>query len=131
MKTGNKLSKKDRMYKRIQQHGENLKKVFRLPDDTDEIALCKKLRSAEIQLQRIAENYCNGDIDMDTIDNLEKPLMDKVKSILKPGTIPIFFNRDPRGYALKIDDIYMRENNIVLYRDWGGYGILAPDFSLE
>lgn len=38
-------------------------------------------------------------------------------------------NGDARGYALKIEDNYMRENNIVLFQDWGGYGIIAPDFS--
>jgi len=43
------------------------------------------------------------------------------------GMIPVFFNSDPRGYALKIKDDYTRD--ITIYRDWGGYGILAPDFS--
>ena len=38
-------------------------------------------------------------------------------------------NGDARGYALKIPDNYMRENNIRLFTDWGGNGILAPDFT--
>ena len=41
----------------------------------------------------------------------------------------IFVNGDCRGYALKIDDKYIRENNIKLHCDWGGYGIIAPDFN--
>lgn len=35
-------------------------------------------------------------------------------------------NLDPRGYALKINDDYMRAHNLKLYRDYGGYGIIAP-----
>lgn len=41
--------------------------------------------------------------------------------------VPVFINRDPRGYALKIDDGWMREHNAELHRDWGGYGIIAPE----
>lgn len=56
--------------------------------------------------------------------------------------VPIFVNRDPRGYALKIDEAWVREysnnnpppsaaNHAVcrLHRDWGGYGIIAPDLT--
>lgn len=39
----------------------------------------------------------------------------------------IFINRDPRGYALKLSEKFARDKQI--YKDWGGYGILAPDFS--
>lgn len=42
-------------------------------------------------------------------------------------------NRDPRGYALKLDDTWTREYNrmadLLLYTDMGGYGILAPDLN--
>ena len=41
----------------------------------------------------------------------------------------IFVNGDCRGYALKIFDDYIRKNDITIYRDWGGYGIIAPDFT--
>ncbi len=56
--------------------------------------------------------------------------------------VPVFLNRDPRGYALKIDDAWMAEHGNAtdhpsksptavcrLHRDWGGYGIIAPDLS--
>lgn len=39
--------------------------------------------------------------------------------------VPIFINRDPRGYQLKIDDAYAA--GLVIHKDWGGYGIIAPD----
>jgi hypothetical protein len=32
---------------------------------------------------------------------------------------------------LKIDDDYVRKNNIDIYKDFGGYGIIAPDFREE
>ena len=41
--------------------------------------------------------------------------------------VPVFVNRDPRGYALKIEDEYVRANGLQIHRDWGGYGILAPE----
>lgn len=45
--------------------------------------------------------------------------------------VPIFVNRDPRGYALKIDDAWMREHRPGLHQDWGGYGIIAPEIGAE
>jgi len=45
------------------------------------------------------------------------------------AVVPVRLNRDPRGYALKIDDAWMREHNVALHRDWGGYGIIAPDLT--
>jgi hypothetical protein len=32
-------------------------------------------------------------------------------------------------YALKIDSEVMTANKLHLYSDWGGNGILAPDFT--
>lgn len=60
-------------------------------------------------------------------------LLSRVRKLLfgtRPGQVlgvPVFLNRDPRGYALKIDDEWMRKHDAKLYRDWGGYGIIAPD----
>lgn len=47
----------------------------------------------------------------------------------RPRLVPVFVNRDPRGYALKISDEWMQQHNATLHRDWGGYGIIAPDLS--
>jgi len=41
----------------------------------------------------------------------------------------VFINGDPRGYALKINDKYVRENQLRIYSDMGGYGIIAPEFN--
>jgi hypothetical protein len=45
------------------------------------------------------------------------------------GRVPVFVNLDPRGYALKIDEAWMRKHNPALSRDWGGYGLLAPEIN--
>ena len=39
----------------------------------------------------------------------------------------VHINFDPRGYALKIKGEYLID--VKLYRDWGGYGSVAPEFS--
>ena len=126
------VTKKERMLQRIEKHGNDLIRVFGLPKETDAVKLCKKLRSAELKLEKLAERYCNGEITADEIETESQIIFEKIFPLLKTkGSIkvPVFFNRDPRGYALKIDDAYIRENNIDIYRDFGGYGILAPDFS--
>lgn len=82
-------------------------------------------------MHKIALDYCNGNIDEDHYDKATQRTMHKLDLILHfyRDNIPVFINSDPRGYALKIDDSYIRDNNIVIERDWGGYGLIAPDFS--
>lgn len=46
--------------------------------------------------------------------------------------VPVFLNKDARGYALKINDEWMREHpDVRLHSDWGGYGILAPEIDKD
>lgn len=53
--------------------------------------------------------------------------------------VPVFINRDPRGYALKIDDEWIRQQRADhrtvhmagIHQDWGGYGILAPEIGKD
>ena len=40
-------------------------------------------------------------------------------------------NGDPRGYAFKFTQEFTNENIENMYRDFGGYGIVAPDFRTE
>ena len=118
-----KMNKREKMYQMIQKHGDNLKAIFNINEDS--VKLCKKLFRLENKAHRLATDYCNGDFQGD-IENESKKIVDKAKKILK--TNEIFFNRDARGYALKIKDDFIRVNNLSIYRDWGGYGIIAPDF---
>jgi len=122
------MNKKERMYNEIRTHGDNLNKIFHT--DIDNISLCKKLFRLENKGNRIALDYCNGNIKEDDFDTGKEKILKSVDKILNftKLNIPVIFNSDPRGYALKIEDEYIRINNIAIHRDWGGYGILAPDF---
>ncbi|MEI7792801.1 MAG: hypothetical protein WCI57_04930 [Candidatus Berkelbacteria bacterium] len=53
----------------------------------------------------------------------------KVKQIISkilPNLEGFKFNGDPRGYTLKISEEEAKK--LGIYTDWGGYGILAPEF---
>ena len=92
----------------------------------------KKLHRIEARLNRIFTNECNG-LSVLTEEQEEKRdaiILNKVKSLL-PGCKTIFLNGDPRGYALKItteEARELRDKGINIYTDFGGYGILAPEF---
>ena len=114
------MNKKQIMYNKIQKHGDNLKAIFNL--DIDSVKLCKQLLRLENKAHRLAEDYCNGITE--NIESETYKIIDKVKKIL--NTNEVFFNGDPRGYALKLCDQFSKNKNI--HKDWGGYGIVAPDF---
>tara|TARA_R110000751_G_scaffold54990_1_gene118041 strand:+ start:75 stop:470 length:396 start_codon:yes stop_codon:yes gene_type:complete len=116
----NKMNKKQMMYDKIQKHGDNLKAIFNL--NIDSIKLCKQLFRLENKAHRLAEDNCNGITD--NIESDTNKIIDKVKKIL--NTNEVFFNGDPRGYALKLCDQFSKDK--IIHKDWGGYGIIAPDF---
>lgn len=150
-------SKRERMYERIQRHGENLLRIFPNAKINDPIKLSKALRRLEAQGQAYALRLCNGPefASDDDAWAVKERILTKVQILLgyATGEVSVFLNSDPRGYALKIDDAWLnsqRENwdrmiakkgkraigaaywaLLGLHRDWGGYGILAPDFSNE
>ena len=119
-----------KMYRNIFNHGENLKKVFSLPSDTDPVKLCKKLFSLETKAHRLAEQYCNGDIEMEQWEAETDKILNKVDQLLgySDKNISVFANADARGYTLKIKP---QDTPSYLFKDWGGFGIIAPDFRVE
>lgn len=125
-------TKKEIMYDRITAHGETLNKIFET--GTDPVKLCKKLRRIELEANRRATQYCNGDITTDDWEGIAPLLLAKVEKALKFTSkgVPVFINSDPRGYALKISSEWVTGYNSKaekrIYSDWGGYGIIAPDF---
>lgn len=123
-----KTAKRELMYKRIEEHGKQLQVIFPSIQNLDPVKVCKTLFRIEKQLHKNAEYYCNGQIDENSFERNKNKFKKQLIPILGES-VPWFINSDPRGYALKIKDDYMRENNIQLDRDLGGYGILAPDFS--
>jgi len=112
-------------------HINNLKEIAGL--DTFEQAryLYKKLHRIEARCNRIFTNECNG-VNTLTEEQEEKRdgrILQQVNFLLPLTTI--FLNGDPRGYALKISSEEreeLRDKGINLYSDFGGYGILAPEF---
>lgn len=121
-------NKHDRMYARIEKHGHDLKRIFSI--DGDPIEICKKLRRLEVEANRMAVAYCNGEIDAAEWEIFSKRIGGKVLNIIgRKYADWIQVNGDARGYTLKIKNEIVREKQLDIYRDWGGYGILAPDFS--
>tara|TARA_R100000654_G_scaffold5630_1_gene15572 strand:- start:72 stop:401 length:330 start_codon:yes stop_codon:yes gene_type:complete len=106
--------------------------MFNLDHDIDPVKLCKRLLRLETKAHKLAVDYCNGDIYDDDYGHETSKILTKVETILNNNYLRanniIFMNGDARGYALKIDDEYIRNNNFNIYRDMGGYGIIAPDF---
>ena len=125
------MNAKDRMYSRIEKHGEDLKKVFNLPE-ADPIKLCKKLHSLEVRANGIMTQYANGAISMEAVDRHREIIAaDLVKIIGAENMTKIYINGDPRGYTLKLNQAATEQaqaSGINIHRDWGGYGIIAPEF---
>ena len=119
----NKAQKKE-LYENITAHGNNLKKLFKLDNSVDSVKLCKSLLRLENQAQKLALDYCNyGNLDNSAVESILK----KVSKLLNlENEYPVFFNGDARGFALKISDEFCKDAEI--FKDWGGYGIIAPDF---
>jgi len=124
-----KKTDKEKMHNDIKKHGEQLNNIFHT--EFGPVELCKKLFRIENKVHTWSEYYCNGNINMEQWESTQNRALKQLDKILnfKVKNIPVFINGDPRGYALKIDDEYVRENNLEVHRDWGGYGILAPDFT--
>ena len=122
---------RERMENNIQKHGENLNKIFNT--NLEPVTLCKKLFRLENKAHRLATDYCNGYIDIQDWEKACEHIYSSLEKILKQDEqeIDIFINGDCRGYALKINDTWLRENDMYykIYQDWGGYGIIAPDFT--
>jgi hypothetical protein len=85
---------------------------------------------AENQMHRTAERYCNGDITEEQNDWAERSITARIKGLFGGELPPGFFiNGDPRGYALKIEQ--PNDKRLISFTDWGGYGILAPEFETD
>lgn len=123
-------TKRDAMYERIRKHGLQLLAIFPKATERDPVKLCKRLRQYERLGNALGLRLCNGpEISYEEADEVSESILGMVDAILRfrltgPAVI---LNRDPRGYALKINDEDMR--GLSLHTDMGGYGILAPDLS--
>lgn len=126
------MNKREKMYSEITKHGQNLLTIFPAATEKDPVKLAKKLFRLEVRAHRLTERLCDSIPEAEIVAaNAELDKIGiRVQQILgiAADASHIFINHDPRGYALKVNDSWLRDNGHVLYRDWGGYGILAPDF---
>jgi hypothetical protein len=107
-----------------------LKAIF--PDAID--GFIDELYELEAKVCKANEDYCNGLIDGYRWEFKHKVFEGKLEDILNPINPDVLYvNGDPRGYGLKIESeeknrLYQQEN-INIYSDMGGYGILAPELN--
>ena len=120
------MNKKQQQRENIMNHGMKLCRIFNL-DFLAPMTLCRKVHRIEIKAHRLSENECNG---VSVPDNWEEKVLASLDRVINFRTqnIPVFVNGDPRGYALKIESEYVAGHNLDIHRDWGGYGIIAPEF---
>ena len=111
------------MHERIEKHGRQLLEIFPDADEQDPVKLCKKLRRIEARVDRAACGYANGTTSEAQFEAVADAVYIQLRNLLRSDRV--WINSDPRGYALKVNLADGEE----LHRDWGGYGIIAPDLS--
>jgi hypothetical protein len=90
-----------------------------------------KLRNIEFRASRDSEKYCNGGIDTNQFGERAEGYKEEVQALFNGNLKGLKINSDCRGYALKIHDETMANEykEIRLNKDWGGYGLLAPEIT--
>lgn len=123
----------EKQEKAIRRHGEQIQVIFPVAREIDAVELCRKLRIIESKAHRAAEQYCNGEINNDGWDYAMDTTLNRLDRLLrfKDAGVPVIVNGDARGYALKIESEYVAAHDLKIYRDWGGYGILAPEIGKD
>jgi hypothetical protein len=109
------------------QHCRNLATLagFNYPENFYEgLKIYEKLNRLERKCNRLQTWNCNTGEDTTKQD---EQILKAVQKLL-PNVQGIFINGDPRGYSIKIKESEVKSLPVSLYTDWGGYGILAPEF---
>jgi hypothetical protein len=112
-------------------HLENLSAVLGISDDGKMKVLYKQLRDIEHKGRKMAERYCNGEIETDAYTHFENKVHNSLLHLVPQDVRRnIVLNSDPRGHFLKLNDDYtrqLRDQDRHIETDWGGYGILCPE----
>jgi len=122
---------------KIENHASKLMAIFPDIKETNKLNLCKGLFRLENKAERLALDYCNGDLGEERYEKESNKVLEKVGTLLGLGTwgelnqYNLFVNGDPRGYALKIDSDYVKAHDLDIPKDWGGYGLIAPDLRID
>jgi hypothetical protein len=88
----------------------------------------RRLRRLEAEATRITTDLCNGTVDQELADAMFDAIEIKVATVFGRAPKGFFLNRDPRGYACKLDP----DHTVIpdgMHKDWGGYGILAAEIN--
>lgn len=93
--------------------------------------ISNRLRALEAKYNRLATDYCNGDISTDKWGEVSGEGEKEVQYYFNGNLKGLQINGDARGYALKINDETKRTvyQEINLQTDWGGNGLLAPEIT--
>lgn len=87
----------------------------------------QELQGLERRANRNMITLCNGTTEANErlIEKSNEKILKQVKKLVPAFADSIFLNHDPRGYSLKI-----RTEAVIsgVYTDWGGYGVVAPEF---
>lgn len=135
---------KKEMYTAIENHGRALLAAFPNASEKNPVTLAKMLRRLEVKAAAVSLSYCNGEgryAEHEVAEKEAERLVNAANRILQAkAPFIVHFNPDPRGYALKLDDketeAYNRQDHVLctagrIHQDWGGYGIVAPNFNPE
>jgi len=114
----------------LEEHTNTLKTIF--PNAID--GFIDELYELEEKVCKVNEDYCNGILDYERWEFKHKVFEGKLEDILNPSNPDVLYvNGDPRGYGLKIESEEKKrlfeQDNINIYSDMGGFGILAPDLN--
>lgn len=114
-------------------HCKNLAIICGKPEDEGQ-AIYTIFARAEDTAHRLQEYECNVGELTPSMKRKEDKIRSIIEEMLKPEFKAQFFiNGDPRGYTLKLK-VQGKAEKIAaelpegFYKDWGGYGILAPEF---
>jgi hypothetical protein len=118
----------------VEKHGRQLLALFPNTAEKNPVALCKKLRRIETAIAPIILRNCNEGVPDDEMDHATSMAQIRAGAILGLDKYQIEetglrINRDPRGYALKFGSEWAADK--AIYKDWGGYGIVAPDLTVD
>lgn len=111
-------------------HTANLRRIFPKLKKVTNFTIETSLKNLERRGKKLALDMCNRpENDEGEYGRREKTILSELDTILGfvKAKVPVFLNGDPRGYALKIDDAWVRKNNVTIARDMGGYGIICPE----
>lgn len=113
----------------IKQHLDGIKTITGVKDDADVKRVMRKFIVLERRAHKIAEEYASGEDSKYAMgergfEEERRRIIAEAKDLTR-GIGLIFFNSDPRGYALKVENSIAEEYGLI--QDWGGNGIIAPD----